>query len=149
MPTPPTDLTQRPPRSPRVRLGGYAILPRTIDKGRAIIAGKIGEYHYNCPLDQLFLTFAGIDADELKSQLALNKTDAEILDWVEANAKNKRMAFQIQAWSAWVEQRVPTEVEARGYLNEMHKAAAGHRKDIGTWFELLDVDDFASFGGKA
>ena len=29
------DLTQRPPRSPRVRLGGYAILPRLLDKGRA------------------------------------------------------------------------------------------------------------------
>ena len=29
------DLTQRPPRSPRVRLGGFVILPRMLDKGRA------------------------------------------------------------------------------------------------------------------
>ena len=49
------DLTQRPPRSPRVRLGGYAILPRMLDKGRATIAGKNGEYHYNCPMDKRFL----------------------------------------------------------------------------------------------
>ena len=28
------DLRQRPPRSPRVRLGGYVILPRMLDKGR-------------------------------------------------------------------------------------------------------------------
>jgi len=34
------DLTQRPPRSPRVRLGGYVILPRMLDKGRATINGK-------------------------------------------------------------------------------------------------------------
>ena len=40
------DLTQRPPRSPRQRLGGYAILPRALDKGRATIAGKQGEYHF-------------------------------------------------------------------------------------------------------
>ena len=33
------DLTQRPPRSPRVRLGGYTILPRLLDKARATIAG--------------------------------------------------------------------------------------------------------------
>ena len=33
------DLTQRPPRSPRVRLGGYVILPRMLDKGRATING--------------------------------------------------------------------------------------------------------------
>jgi hypothetical protein len=60
------DLTKQPPRSPRVRLGGYAILPRCLDKGRAEIAGKNGDYHYACPLDQQFLTFAGIDPKALK-----------------------------------------------------------------------------------
>ena len=45
------DLTKRPPRSPRVRLGGLVILPRMLDKGRAAIAGTIGDYHYDCPLD--------------------------------------------------------------------------------------------------
>jgi hypothetical protein len=55
------DLTQRPPRSPRVRLGGYVILARMLDKGRATLAGKNGEYNYNCPLDQNFLNFTGID----------------------------------------------------------------------------------------
>ena len=48
------DLTKQPPRSPRVRLGGYVILPRMLDKGRATLAGKHGEYHYACPLDQGF-----------------------------------------------------------------------------------------------
>ena len=38
------DLTQRPPRSHRVRLGGYVMLPRILDKGRALNAGKIGVY---------------------------------------------------------------------------------------------------------
>ena len=38
------NLTQRPPRSPRVRLGGYTILPRLLDKARAVIAGTAGEY---------------------------------------------------------------------------------------------------------
>ena len=32
------DLTQRPPRSPRSRLGGYSLLPRMLDKGRATLA---------------------------------------------------------------------------------------------------------------
>ena len=54
------DLTKRPPRSPRARLGGYVILPRMLDKGRAVVAGKNGEYHYACPLDQRFLEFAEI-----------------------------------------------------------------------------------------
>src|SRR5258707_13481264 len=45
-----TTLTKRPPRRPRCRLGGYAILPRMLDKGRAEIASTNGEFHYNCPL---------------------------------------------------------------------------------------------------
>jgi hypothetical protein len=32
------NLTQRPPRSPRVRLGGYVVLARILDKGRAEIS---------------------------------------------------------------------------------------------------------------
>ena len=63
-------LTQHPPRSPRVRLGGYVILPRCLDKGRATIAGKNGEYHFACPLDTRFLEFVGIDPEELKKELA-------------------------------------------------------------------------------
>ena len=73
------DLTKRPPRSPRVRLGGYVLLPRMIDKGRADIAGKTGEYHYNCPLDQRFVEFVGIDPAALREQLASGKGDGEIL----------------------------------------------------------------------
>ena len=54
------DLTQRAPRSPRVRLGGYVVLPRVLDKGRATIARKNGEYHYDCPLDNMFFDFVGV-----------------------------------------------------------------------------------------
>jgi hypothetical protein len=36
------DLTQRPPRSFRVRLGNYVVLARMLDKGRATLAGKDG-----------------------------------------------------------------------------------------------------------
>ena len=45
------DLSKVAPTSPRVRTGGYAILARMADKGRADIAGTVGEYHFNCPLD--------------------------------------------------------------------------------------------------
>jgi hypothetical protein len=37
------DLTQRPPRSFRVRLGNYVILARMLDKGRATLENKKGE----------------------------------------------------------------------------------------------------------
>ena len=141
------DLTQFPPRSPRVRLGGYAILPRMLDKGRATLTSKNGEYHYACPLDQRFLEFAGIDAEALKKELT--KSDTEVLAWINANAKNKRTTPEIIAWSNWQENRSPDNPEGREYFNGIHKAVAPTRTDITTWFEVLDADDFASFGGKA
>jgi len=141
------DLTKFPPRSPRVRLGGYVILPRMLDKGRATLTGKNGEYHYACPLDQRFLEFAGIDPEALKTELT--KSDTEVLAWIEKHAKHQRTAPEIIAWSAWQEQRSPDNPDARDYFNDLHKAVAPQRTDIATWFDMLDADDFASFGGKA
>jgi hypothetical protein len=143
------DLTQRPPRSPRVRLGGYVILPRMLDKGRATINGKHGEYHYNCPMDQRFLNFVGVKADALKKQLAAGKGDTEILQWIQKNAKHKRTEPEIAAWSAYAEQRAPSDTESREFFHGIHSKVAPKREDIATWFDLLDLDDHVTFGGKA
>ena len=141
------DLTKFPPRSPRVRLGGYVILPRMLDKGRATVAGKHGEYHYACPLDMGFLDFVGIDPKALKKHLA--KSDTEVLKWIKAHVKHKRTVPEIIAWSAWQEHRAPDNPDSREYFNGLHKAVAPKRTDIVTWFDVLDLDDYVSFGGKA
>jgi hypothetical protein len=143
------DLTQRPPRSPRVRLGGYVILPRMLDKGRATINGKHGEYHYNCPMDQRFLSFVGVNAEALKKQLAAGKGDTEVLQWIQKTAKHKRSEPEIMAWSSCQEQRAPADTESREFFHETHGKIAPKREDIATWFDLLDVDDHVTFGGKA
>jgi hypothetical protein len=141
------DLTKFPPRSPRVRLGGYVILPRCLDKGRATLAGKNGEYHFACPLDHRFLDFAGIDPEALKKQLG--KSDTEVLEWITANAKNKKTTPEIFAWSAWQDNLAPDNIDSREFLNGLHKNAAPKRTDIIGWFDVLDLDDYVSFGGKA
>lgn len=148
MATPTIDLTKQAPRSPRVRLGGYVILPRMLDKGRAALAGKHGEYKYACPLDQRFLEFAGIDAKALKKQLATGRGDGEILRWVNTNAKPRRSESEIEVWSAWQERRTPDNPDSREFFNQLHKTVAPARTDITSWFDLLDVDDYASYGGK-
>lgn len=147
--TPPTDLTKRPPRSPRVRLGGYVILPRCLDKLRASLAGTPGDYHYACPLDQRFLEFAGIDPDALKAEAKKGKTDHELLVWIRAHAKRQRADSEIHAWSAYEEQRAPGNIGGRDYVGELHRGVNKERDDLSTWFDILDADDFASFGGKA
>lgn len=132
-----------------MRLGGYVILPRMLDKGRAVIAGKNGEYKYACPLDERFLDYAGVDPEALKKQLEAGKGDGEILEWIQANSKHKRSDAEIAVWSLYAEQRATADVESREYFNGLHKSVAEKREDIVSWFDLLDVDDYVSFGGKA
>jgi hypothetical protein len=144
------DLTQRPPRSPRSRLGGYALLPRMLDKGRATLAGTIGEYHFNCPLDQRFVAFVGIDPKKLLAELKKGKGDGEILEWIQANAKHKRDPWEIQQWSDYMDRRGPdSDAESLQFFTDYVGKLTKTREDIKTWAELLDLDDFVSFGGKA
>jgi len=144
------DLTQRAPRSTRVRLGGYALLPRMLDKCRATLIGKNGEYHYNCPLDQHVLNFIGLDAEALKQEVATGKGDGEILEWINTNSKNKPAAWEIAAWSTFQDNRGPdSDPETLGYFAELLGKSSKTREDIRSWSDLLDVDDFVSYGGKA
>jgi hypothetical protein len=142
----PIDLTQRPPRSPRVKLGGCVLLPRMLDKGRAHAAGTVGEYHFNCPLDQRLTAFLGINADEVLKLLKDGKSDSEVLAWIRENTK--RTDFEIFQWSEYQAQRAPSDIEGREYVSGMVKNVAADRDDVVTWFDMLDLDDYASFGGK-
>ena len=142
-----TDLTQRPPRSPRLKLGGYVILPRMLDKGRAEVSGKAGEYHFACPLDQRFLSFTGLQASDILDLLKAGKSDTEVVAWIREHTKLTEP--EIMLWSEFQIRRSPSDVESREYYNESIKKLAPNRDDLTTWFDLLDLDDYVSFGGAA
>ena len=143
------DLTKAPPRSPRVRLGGYVILPRMLDKGRATIAGKNGAFQFNCALDRRLFDFTGISPNALMNQLATGKSDELVLAWIRKSAPKQKSAPEIEAWSQLEANRAPMDIESRKFFNTLQEQAAPKRDDIMTWFDLLDVDDYVSFGGKA
>lgn len=146
----PPDLTQRPPRSPRCRLGGYILLPRMLDKGRATLAGRNGEYEYACPLDQHFIKFTGVDAKKLLAELKKGKGDGEILDWITRNAKHPREAWEIQQWSDYHERRGPdSDAETFQFFTKYVARLSKTREDLKSWADVLDLDDYVSFGGKA
>ncbi|GAB1489440.1 hypothetical protein MASR2M8_18930 [Opitutaceae bacterium] len=141
------DLTQHPPRSPRVRLGGYVHLPRLLDKARAFIAGKNASYNYNCPLDKHFFGFTGIDADAMLAEIKSGKSDTEMLAWVRANTK--RTPSEIAAWSNWLSNHGPGGVDGHAWFSDAIKSAGTNRDDIQSFFDLLDLDDYVSYGGKS
>ena len=137
------DLTKEPPRSPRLRIGSFAILGRTIDKCRASISGNIGEYHFDCPLDNTLFGWKGIKGADFKAYVAEGKTDGEIAMWVSKQGTPKTEA-EIAAWSDMV--------TANNYANQPDKKAwlegenirLGLPKDA-SLFDMLDADDKASF----
>ncbi len=144
------DLTQRPPRSFRVRLGNYVVLARMLDKGRATLAGKNGEYIYNSPTDQRLVQFLRFDPKALLKQLATGKGDGEMLEWIQSHAKSPRAPWEIEAWSAYMERRAPdSDAETLAFFAEQLGRLSTTREDIKTFFEFVDLDDYVSFGGKA
>jgi len=146
MPT--TDLTQRSPRSTRAKLGGYSLIPRMLDKGRAQLAGKNGEYHYNCPLDQRILSHLSIDPEPLLAELAKGLGDGDILKWITANQRNQHTPTEIAAWSDEQDTRGP-DAESKEFFAKYLAECGPNRTDIQTWADLLDLDDYVTFGGKA
>lgn len=143
------DLTQHPPRSPRVRLGGFAVLARVLDKGRATLAGKQGDYIYGNPLDRHFLAFVGIDKDALLEQIKTGAGDWNMLEWVNANASPTRTPHEVRGWSAYIETMALGEAAELEWLAAQIRKINPARNDIQTIVDFLDADDFASFGGAA
>ncbi|MCX6935462.1 MAG: DUF5069 domain-containing protein, partial [Verrucomicrobia bacterium] len=107
------------------------------------------EYNYNCPLDQYFLKFAGIDPAVLKRQVARGLSDSELLAWIGKNQKHRCAGHEIEVWSDFMNRRAPASIDQRERFNRYQATAKADREDITTWFDVLDLDDFASFGGPA
>jgi hypothetical protein len=143
------DLTRLPPRSPRVRLGGYTILPRLLDKARATLAGTHGDYIYNNPNDGHFFRFTGLTPGALLAQTAAGAGDWEMLLWVNENAPLKRTSLEIRQWSDWTETVSFNDVEMREWFTEQIKRLNPAREDLSGTFDYLDLDDYVSFGGVA
>ncbi len=142
------DLNQHPPRSPRVRLGGFVHLPRLLDKARSFAAGRNGDYIYPCPMDERLFAFTGVTAEAFLAAVREGKSDTEMLAWLEENMSPRRQPHEILAWSAWLENLAPGDARRHGHFAEEIGRMAPGRLDIVTTFDRLELDDYTSFGGR-
>jgi hypothetical protein len=139
------DLTEQAPHSPRERFSGFAILARTTDKCRASINGKLGEYHFDCPLDNQLFSFKGINGDQFKQCVKNAKTYEEVAQWLE-KAGTPKTAREITEWSDKMEalklRDVPTmkEPEHKKEVSESCQKL-GLDFETATLFEWLEADD--------
>jgi hypothetical protein len=143
------NLTQRPPRSARVRLGGFAMLPRVLDKARASLVGQAGEYKYGNPMDQHFFRFTGITQEALLEQVKIGAGDWNVLEWVQENSNPARAPHEIRSWSAHLETAPVGDAEDLEWFAEQAKRLNPQRTDLSSIVDYLDADDHVSFGGKA
>jgi hypothetical protein len=142
------DLTRESPRSPRIRVSGYAILGRTIDKCRALVGGNIGEYHFDCPLDNMLFGFKGVKGDEFKAQIENGASDHEMVEWLNRNGQ-KKTADEIKRWGDEVTEHNPyNDPEKREWFVE-HLKPLGLNPKTTTLFAWLEKDDQASHAQKA
>lgn len=139
------DLIKMAPRSPYETVNGFAILARTIDKCRAVIAGVNGEYHFNCPLDKALFGFKGIDADEFKAVVEAGASDEEIGTWVFEHGTAKT-AEEIKSWSDAfrTDFSYTTDPEKSPWFKG-ECARLNIDPETTTLFDYLEVDDKESF----
>ena len=134
------DLKKEAPRSPRIRVGGYAILGRTIDKCRALVAGNIGEYHFDCPLDNMLFGFKVVEGDDFKAQIEQGASDQDMVEWLNQSGEKKTPA-QIMRWSEKMEaSSLYDNLEKWDFfVEECNKLGLDPCKT--TTFDWLEVDD--------
>jgi hypothetical protein len=138
------DLAKESPHSPRDRIAGFAIASRTVDKCRASLAGNLGEYHYDCPLDNVLFSFKGITGEQFKAVVRRARNYEEIGAWLQANGTAKT-PVEIKAWSDEVEAGSPIRnPEKRDYFIENCKKL-GLNPEKSSTFDWLEADDRASF----
>ncbi len=100
-------------------------------------------------MDRHFLNFTGIDEAALKAEVATGKSDSEMLAWVLDNSKTPRAPWEIAQWSNYQLQRgSDSDAETLQFFAEAVAKFSTTREDIKTWFDLLDLDDYVTFGGQ-
>ena len=136
------DLNNDTPRSPRKTLAGFVVAGRTLDKCRSVIAGTAGEYHFDCPLDNLFLNFTGISAEEFKTQVATGVDDEEMAAWI-IERTGHLAKIDIIKWNNDLRYKRISEMPdnlqefLEGYIPEFLPA----EKVVYYWFDVYDIEE--------
>ena len=138
------DLTKQAPRSPKTKVGGYVILGRTLDKCRALLWGNIGEYHYDCPLDNMLFGWKGITGDDFKAEVEKGTDDAGMAKWVDEHGTRK----SDEEKAAWGQEMLANNPYDNPEKREWYEDAVkplGLDASSTPLFDWLDKEDAASY----
>jgi hypothetical protein len=133
------DLTQAVPRSVGEKMLGIVQLARATDKAKAVAHGRIGEYRYDCPMDQGLFDYLGMDSKAFFNIVKDAKDDKEIEAYANVYVA-KKDSRSIEAFNKKWLSTVPTG-ESLAHFNELRAKVAPQRTDVTSWPDLLDLDE--------
>jgi len=129
------------PRSPYEKLGSYVHLPRLIDKARLHRKGFLDGYNYKTVgFDKHLLAFLKLDGDAFEEVANKFDNDVAILKWVQENGA-KHSSEAIELWNqAMISRHPDTPAKKARFLYFLKEAGGQGRKDIRTYFDLIEFD---------
>jgi hypothetical protein len=130
------------PRSPYEQLGGYVHLPRLIDKAKLHRKGLLNGYNYKTVgFDKHLLAFLRLNPDAFEEAAGRLEDDQAIIEWIGQNGVN-HSAEQIEEWNEAMISRAPdSAVKKARFLHFLKEAGGAERKDIRTYFDLIEFDE--------
>lgn len=133
------DLTTQFPRSPRDELEGMKILPRAIDKARAQLEGKLGEYvYYGCRFNLRLFNTLGVTEDEFLDAVRTAPDDNGVVEWIREYVRPER--DKVAKMNEWVMHNEPTAEEHEKFCDELEQVDPGN-DSVNTWTELIDLEE--------
>lgn len=109
-----------------------------------LLWGNIGDYHFDCPLDNFLFGFKGVKGDDFKAEVERGATVEEMAKWLDEHGE-KKTPEEVRAWSDQMVAANPYDVpEKRDWLVDQVKPYGLDPANT-TLFQWLDVDDRESY----
>jgi gluconokinase len=134
-----------PPRSPCEKVGGIVFFGRLIDKIRLHLKGELpADYNFGVSnwyfFDARCTRFLGVGFDALVARVKRGGSDETLLRWCFKHGR-KPSEEDIEIWNTFMLKRGMADAVSAGLEEEKRQAGLGHRKDIRTFFELIDAEE--------
>jgi len=135
-----------PLRSPRDMVGGIMVFGRILDKIRLnATEGLPPGYHLDIipgsrTFDDRVCCLLGVEFAALSARALEGGTDEEVLEWCFQNGR-KPDKEHIEIFNGFMMKRGWRDAASAGLIQQRQEAGLGHREDIVTFFDLMDVEE--------
>jgi gluconokinase len=135
-----------PIRSPRDTVGGIMVFGRILDKIRLNARGELPPgYHAGIidgkrTFDDRVCRLLGVSHEALTKRVLEGGSDEEVLEWCFKNGR-KPDAEQIEIFNGFMMKRGWRDAATPALVQQRADAGLGHREDLVTFFDVMDVEE--------